>query len=1010
MSLRSRTLVATALTLLTTLLVVAPQPSAEAATRPGVTSVRPASGPLKPGRVTITGSGFRKVRAVLFGGVKGTKVSVGSASTLTVVPPARTSPGTVSVQVVTAAGRSRLTRASTFRYLARPKVTSVSPASGSLAGGETVTVQGSGFAAGATVRFGSTPALSVRRLSSTTLEAVTPAMAPGPLHVRVRTGGGTSATSAADLYTAAVPAPVDRAVFQPAADTYLADPATVTLVKGGDPLAGTAVPQRRPWVVLLTAGASEPAVGQDFFLEPGHTVQPAGLAGRVAAVAVLADGTVRVDLDWVPVSEVLDDVDVEYSGPVDPTAVLGKPRRVSLSSTGSSTEADYGELDAGAFTCTSTLGGSVPFDGKVQLSFQDLEQHFDFDGGGLTSLPTVEYWLSYRKVLSVSWSGKVAVSCSLKEEWANRYSLTFLVGASGATVALQPKVEFGVSVDGTVTYSHTSWHLTGFATEGDGGAREIRQSADEGPELSASVSLGADALIGLDIRLGYLDAVGALIGVGIGASASVEVTAAQVCGAIKIFLQVTGSLFLDVFVTSWELKLITVDVELQTWEKCGSLIPETSQPVISTRSLPDAVIGDPYDVTLHTRDDDTGTWVLGIGSVLPAGLTLDGATGVLSGEPSGPTGPAAFAVMFVAADGGVAAVQLQIDVVDEASYAGGGEAGGVITRITDGGGHEDRFRPSISASGRFVVYTVLRNADLPPDHPSRAIAFEIWDRRTGSSTVVADDLNGGQARISADGRHVAYIADAGDGAGVYVWDRVSGRAVRIADVGDWSEPAISGDGRFVAYATVSGPDTSDIMLWDRVTGLTRTVAAGGANVQPSLSDDGSTVAYVVADPTAPADLNSRSAVHVWTRATGADLTITAGWGDDDPDVSADGSHVVFTSRPDAQIGTVVRVSVWDRAGGSVTDIPQPSTVQSYLPAISGDGGSVALLYADTTATQSGGLALWDVASGALTGVPVPSDLLWVPDISGDGRFTVTSGQGDATTNFLSDIYLFRRAP
>lgn len=64
-------------------------------------------------------------------------------------------------------------------------ITSVSPAQGSARGGETVMVEGTGFPAGALVRFGETLAPSVTVVSDTKLKVVTPVMVAGVLDVSV---------------------------------------------------------------------------------------------------------------------------------------------------------------------------------------------------------------------------------------------------------------------------------------------------------------------------------------------------------------------------------------------------------------------------------------------------------------------------------------------------------------------------------------------------------------------------------------------------------------------------------------------------------------------------------------------------------------------------------------------------------------------------------------------------------------------------------------------------------
>jgi len=70
----------------------------------------------------------------------------------------------------------------------------VSPASGSYAGGGSVTVTGAGFANGATVAFGGVNATGVTVVNSTTITATTPAHVSGAVEVTVTNPNQTSST------------------------------------------------------------------------------------------------------------------------------------------------------------------------------------------------------------------------------------------------------------------------------------------------------------------------------------------------------------------------------------------------------------------------------------------------------------------------------------------------------------------------------------------------------------------------------------------------------------------------------------------------------------------------------------------------------------------------------------------------------------------------------------------------------------------------------------------------
>jgi len=151
---------------------------------PGVTSVSPTAGPAAGATsVTITGTGFTGATAVTFGGTAATGFTADSDTSITATSPAGT--GTVDVTVTTPGGTSTTSPADRFTYIPAPAVTSVAPSSGPAAGGDTVTITGTGFVTGATVTFGGTAATGVTVDSATSITATTPAHAAGAVDVVV---------------------------------------------------------------------------------------------------------------------------------------------------------------------------------------------------------------------------------------------------------------------------------------------------------------------------------------------------------------------------------------------------------------------------------------------------------------------------------------------------------------------------------------------------------------------------------------------------------------------------------------------------------------------------------------------------------------------------------------------------------------------------------------------------------------------------------------------------------
>jgi hypothetical protein len=122
-----------------------------------------------------------------------------SATQLKAVAPAHAA-GAVHVVVTTPAGASAATKFNLYAYGA-PTVTSLSPNAGPTAGGNTVTITGTGFVPGATVKFGATASSTVTFVSATQITAVAPAHAAGAIHVVVTTPAGVSVANAGNLYT-----------------------------------------------------------------------------------------------------------------------------------------------------------------------------------------------------------------------------------------------------------------------------------------------------------------------------------------------------------------------------------------------------------------------------------------------------------------------------------------------------------------------------------------------------------------------------------------------------------------------------------------------------------------------------------------------------------------------------------------------------------------------------------------------------------------------------------------
>lgn len=136
--------------------------------------------------VLIRGRDLGITRSVTFGGSPATILST-AETRLTVLTPPHPA-GTVDVVVTTSTGTD--TGHNVFTYLPEPQIASVSPAEGSLLGGDLVTIQGSDLAETSAVMFGATPASIVAASGSQVIVRTPAAALPGIVSVFVTTPGG----------------------------------------------------------------------------------------------------------------------------------------------------------------------------------------------------------------------------------------------------------------------------------------------------------------------------------------------------------------------------------------------------------------------------------------------------------------------------------------------------------------------------------------------------------------------------------------------------------------------------------------------------------------------------------------------------------------------------------------------------------------------------------------------------------------------------------------------------
>lgn len=176
-----------------------------AAAIPTVTSVTPSAGSTAGGTaVVLTGSNFdASCSSVTFGGAAAGSFTLVSPTEIDAVTPAHAA-GAVDVNVTCAGGVGTLPAGFTFG--APPAISSFAPLSG--APGSTVTIEGSGFVAGARVTFEGVDG-AVTFVDGSTLTVIVPNAPAGAVTIVVINPDGQSATAAQTfnvLAASAIPA------------------------------------------------------------------------------------------------------------------------------------------------------------------------------------------------------------------------------------------------------------------------------------------------------------------------------------------------------------------------------------------------------------------------------------------------------------------------------------------------------------------------------------------------------------------------------------------------------------------------------------------------------------------------------------------------------------------------------------------------------------------------------------------------------------------------------------
>ena len=490
----------------------------------------------------------------------------------------------------------------------------------------------------------------------------------------------------------------------------------------------------------------------------------------------------------------------------------------------------------------------------------------------------------------------------------------------------------------------------------------------------------------------------------------------------------------------------------------------TSAFAVSTTAANFGVVDSAYTSTLTTTGGAAPfTWTVVVGGVLPAGLSLNGATGIVTGTPTADgNSTVAFSVTDSTGQTATGPVLFAIHPrTDRVSVDGTGTAG-------NGASTE----PAISrTSGRFVAFTSV--ATLAPTPGGSGAQIFMHDRQTGQPSVVSIDSLGNagngassQPTISADGRFIAFTSVApnlapipgASGAQIFLRDTQAGTTTLVsqdatnnAGNGASSQPTISADGRFIAFTSVApnlapipGASGAQIFLRDTQAGTTTLVsqdatnnAGNGASSQPTISADGRFIAFTSVAPNL-APIPGASGAQIFLRDTQAgtttlvsqDATNNAGNGaSSQPTISADGRFIAFTSvAPNlAPIpgASGAQIFLRDTQAGTTTLVSQDATNNagngaSSQPTISADGRfiaftSVAPNLAPIPGASGAQIFLRDTQAGTTTLVSqdatnnAGNGASSAASINGNGGFVAFSSAADFSLGATGPVDIYVRA-
>lgn len=509
-----------------------------------------------------------------------------------------------------------------------PTVTSISPSSGPTTGATSVAITGTNFAGTTAVKFGATNASSFTVNSATSITAISPAGTPGTVDVTVTNFNGTSPTNAFDRYTF-VAAPVANAVSTTVAHGSTSNPVTLNITGGA--ATSVAVATQAAHGTATASGTSITYTPSAAYSGTDSFTYTATNVGGTSAPATVTVTVSSPTVTYAPSSPAAGTVGTAYSqtlasasggtGPYTYTIASGAlPAGISLASNGT-------------LSGTPTAGGTFNFTITATDSSTGTGP-FTATSGTLTltvAAPTITLSPSTLSNATVATAYSQTLTAS---GGTAAYTYTIASGALPAGLTLSSS---GV-LSGTPTAGGT-FNFTVTATDSSTGNGPYTGSRAYSLVVNAPTLAITPASGGLSASAGVAYSQAFTVSGGVAPYAYSLVVNSGTMPTGLSFNTGTGVLSgapLTTGVVNFTVTATDHSTGTGPYSTSGTYTLTTSAPsvTVSPSTLTAATAGVAYSQTVTASGGATPYTYAVTSGALPAGLSLNGTTGVISGTPT----------------------------------------------------------------------------------------------------------------------------------------------------------------------------------------------------------------------------------------------------------------------------------------------------------------------------------------------------------------------------------------